>query len=108
LSGGISQAEMGMSPKLTPVAPGGAIDALMNKYPNIYGDLSASSGVAAIARDLKFGREFLLRRANRLVFGTDYFSPGQNVGQFELYEKLSLPEDVASKIFRDNARRLLG
>ena len=33
-----------------PVAPGGAIDALMDKYPNLYGDLSAGSGAGAISR----------------------------------------------------------
>jgi uncharacterized protein len=60
------------------------------------------------ARDPEFGREFLLLRADRLVFGTDYFSPGQNVRQFELYEKLNLPEEAARNIFRDNARRMLG
>ena len=72
------------------------------------GDLSATSGAMAIRRDLKFGREFLIRRADRLVFGSDYFSAGQNVLQFELYRELDLPSDVQQKIFRDNARRLLG
>jgi predicted TIM-barrel fold metal-dependent hydrolase len=108
LSGGVTQADLGASPRPTPVAPGGAIDALMDKYPNLYGDLSASSGAAAIRRDLKFGRDFLQRRADRLVFGTDYHFPGQVIPQFELYQELDLPEDTARKIFRDNARRLLG
>ena len=108
ISGGIGQADLGRSSKAAAVAPGGAIDALMDKFPNIYGDLSASSGADAIGRDLKFGREFILRRADRLVFGTDFFFPGQNVRQFELYQKLDLPADVARKVFRDNARRMLG
>jgi predicted TIM-barrel fold metal-dependent hydrolase len=80
----------------------------MDKFPNLYGDLSATSGATAISRDPKFGREFVLRRADRLVFGTDFFSVGQNVRQFELYASLDLPEDVRRKILRDNARRLLG
>ncbi len=107
ISGGIGQTEMDVYPK-TPVQPGGAIDALMDKYPNIYGDLSAGSGANAIGRDLEFGRKFLLRRADRLVFGTDFLSPGQAVPQFELLTKLDLPSDVQAKIFRGNARRLLG
>lgn len=91
------------------VAPGGAIDRLMDTYPNIYGDLSAGSGANAITRDLEFGREFLIRRSDRLLFGTDYLAPEQAVPQFELYGKtLTLPEDVQQKIFRDNARRILG
>ncbi len=91
-----------------PVEPGGAIERLMMDYPNIYGDLSAGSGANAIQRDLKFGREFLIRWADRLLFGTDYLTPGQNVPQLTLYRQLDLPEKVQAKIFRDNARRVLG
>lgn len=56
----------------------------MEKYPNIYGDLSAGSGANAIARDEKFGREFLIRRADRLLFLWHRLSPKQVVPQFEL------------------------
>ena len=80
----------------------------MEKYPNIHGDLSAGSGHNAIARDLEFGRQFLIRRADRLLFGTDYLAGGQVVPQFELFAQLALPEAVQAKIFRNNARQLLG
>jgi hypothetical protein len=106
ISGGITQADLGGYPK-GPVMPGGALDALMEKYPNLYGDLSAGSGASAISRDEKFGREFLIRRADRLMFGTDFLAPGQAVPQLELYRRLDLPADVEARIFRDNARRLL-
>lgn len=89
------------------VVPGGAIERLMRDYPNIYGDLSAGSGANAIQRDPEFGREFLIRWADRLLFGTDYLSPGQHVPQLTLFRQLNLPEDVQAKIFRDNARRVL-
>jgi len=108
ISGDATQTDLGGYPRAK-VAPGGAIDALMEKYPNIYGDLSAGSGAGAISRDLEFGREFLLRRQDRLMFGTDFLAPGQDVPQFELFErKLELPEDVQRKVFRDNARRIVG
>jgi predicted TIM-barrel fold metal-dependent hydrolase len=92
------------------VAPGGAIDALMEKYPNIYGDLSAGSGAGALNRDLDFAREFLVRRQDRIMFGTDFLAPKQDVPQFELFEQKlqGLPQDVKVKVFRDNARKLLG
>lgn len=106
ISGDVKQAEMQGYPR-TPVAPGGAIDRLMDKYPNIYGDLSAGSGANAIRRDLKFGREFIIRRADRLLFGTDYLANHQEVPQFELYESLDLPPEVQAKVFRENARGLL-
>ena len=108
ISGGISAAELGGYPK-GPVAPGGAMDALMEKYPNIFADLSAGSGASAISRDLAFGREFLIRRQDRIMFGTDFLAPKQAVPQFELFEqKLELPAEVQAKIFRNNARRLVG
>lgn len=86
---------------------GGVMDGLMDKYPNLYGDLSGTIGAQTIRRDLKFGREFLIRRADRLVFGTDYHYVGQNVLQFDLFSEIELPADVTQKIFRDNAKRLL-
>lgn len=106
ISAGTKQADLEGYPK-SAVAAGGAIDTLMDKYPNIFGDMSAGSGAGAIKRDLKFGREFVVRRADRLLFGTDFLSPGQAVPQFELVETLDLPEEVQRKVFRDNARRLL-
>jgi predicted TIM-barrel fold metal-dependent hydrolase len=107
ISGDATAADLGAYPK-KPVAKGGALDALFDRYPNIYGDLSAGSGANAIMRDMEFGRAFVIRRADRLLFGTDYLAPGQVVPQIDLYRKLELPDDVRAKVFRGNARRLLG
>lgn len=106
IAGGITPADLGGYPR-GEVAPGGTIDRLMEKYPNLYGDLSAGSGAGAIRRDLKFGREFLIRRQDRLMFGTDFLAPGQEVPQLELFATLDLPDEVGAKIFRGNARRVL-
>jgi predicted TIM-barrel fold metal-dependent hydrolase len=106
ISGDVTADELGGYPK-KPVAPGGAMDRLMEKYPNLYGELSAGSGAGAIARDPKFGREFLIRRADRLLFGTDYLAPGQEVPQFELMKQMDLPAEVHAKIARGNAIRVL-
>lgn len=91
----------------TPVAAGGAMERLMDAYPNLYGDLSAGSGAGALARDKTFGRAFMIRRSDRLMFGTDYLSPGQEVPQFDLWPTIDLPPDVAEKIARGNAIKLL-
>lgn len=88
-------------------APGGALDRLMDKYPNLYGDLGAPCGLNAIERDLDFGREFIIRHADQLLFGTDYLAPGQEIGQFRLYATLDLPDQVQYKIFRGNAIRIM-
>ena len=107
ISGGLTQEELASYPK-GKVRPEGAIDRLMEKYPNIYGDLSAGSGANSISRDAEFGREFMIRRQDRLMFGTDYLQPGQKVPQFEVFDGLDLPKDVAGKIFRGNAEKVLG
>jgi predicted TIM-barrel fold metal-dependent hydrolase len=109
ISGDVTERDLGGYPK-GKVAPGGAIDRLMEKYPNLYGDLSAGSGASAISRDLEFGREFLIRRQDRICFGTDFLSPPQGVPQFELFEQqlVDLPAEVKAKVFRENARRVLG
>lgn len=107
ISGNATQAQHQQYPN-GPVTPGGALDALMDKYPNLYCDLSAGSGHNAIARDPAFGRAFVVRRASRLVFGTDYLADGQEVPQFGLYKKMDLPAAVQEQVFRGNARRLLG
>lgn len=106
ISGDVRQQDFGAYPR-TPIAPHGAIDRLMEKYPNLYGDLSAGSGANALQRDLEFGRDFVVRRADRLLFGTDYLAAQQSVPQFDLLEKLDLPDEVRSKVYRGNARRLL-
>lgn len=106
ISGNLPKADLGGYPK-GKVFPGGALDRLFDAYPNLWGDLSAGSGSNAIARDKEFGQAFLVRRANRLLFGTDYLKPGQPVPQFELLASFNLPADVRTKIERGNASSLL-
>ncbi|MCC6490096.1 MAG: amidohydrolase family protein [Candidatus Hydrogenedentes bacterium] len=107
ISGDATQKDMHDYPR-RPVTSGGAIDVLMDRFPNLYGDLSAGSGANALKRDIAFGREFVLRRADRLLFGTDYLSPGQDIPQFDLLRELDLPADTLEKISRSNACRVLG
>ena len=106
ISGDVPTSGLGGYPK-TKVAPGGALDRLFDAHKNLWGDLSAGSGANAIGRDREFGRGFLLRRADRLLFGTDYLKPGQEVPQFELLAGIDLPADVRARIERGNAARLL-
>ncbi len=107
ISGDVSKDEMQGYPK-GPVTPGGALDALFDRFPNLYGDLSAGSGLNGITRDAEFGRAFLERRRDRLLFGTDYLEPGQAVGQIDLYREIDISAEAKAKICRENARRVLG
>ena len=108
IAGGLQQADLHVGYPKGPVAPGGAIDKLMSQHKNLYGDLS-SSGAHAMLRDPDFGREFLLRRADQLLFGTDYYDLTQrDFQQFQLRDTFQLPQETERKIFYENAERLLG
>ncbi len=107
ISGTATQKDLGGYPK-GDVAKGGALDRLLSKYPNLFADLSAGSGHGAIRRDLKFGRGFLVRNADKVLFGTDYLAEKQTVNQFELFEEIDLPDSVREKIFKLNAKRIVG
>ena len=54
-----------------PVTPGGLTDKWLSEYPNLYGDLSAGSGMRAMLRDEEFTKGFLDRHQDKLVFGSD-------------------------------------
>lgn len=53
------------------VTPGGLTDRYLRDYPNMYGDLSAGSGLNALTRDEAFTREFISRHQDKLLFGSD-------------------------------------
>jgi predicted TIM-barrel fold metal-dependent hydrolase len=54
-----------------PVTPGGLTDRYLADYPNMFGDLSAGSGLNALTRDEDFTRGFLERHQSKLLFGSD-------------------------------------
>lgn len=54
-----------------PVRRGGLTDKWLADFPNLYADLSANSGNNALSRDPAFTKDFLLRRQNKLIFGSD-------------------------------------
>jgi predicted TIM-barrel fold metal-dependent hydrolase len=106
IAGNLSQDDLHVGYPSGPVAPGGAIDTLMDRHRNLYGDLS-SSGAHAILRDPNFGKEFLARRADRLLFGTDFYHLDQTFSHFKLFDRIAVTPEVRGKIARENARQLL-
>jgi len=54
-----------------PVTAGGWTDRYLSDYPNMYGDLSAGSGLNALTRDEGFARDFLTRHQDKLIYGSD-------------------------------------
>jgi predicted TIM-barrel fold metal-dependent hydrolase len=54
-----------------PVTPGGITDRLLSDYPNVWGDMSAGSGLNSMTRDEDHARDFIKRHQDRLLFGSD-------------------------------------
>src|SRR5205807_18597 len=54
-----------------PVAAGGYTDRLLTDYPNMFGDLSAGSGLNALRRDEEHARGFLIHHRKKLLYGSD-------------------------------------
>ena len=54
-----------------PVAMTGRLYGLFEKYPNLYADLSAGSGLTALKRDPEHALPFVRKFSDRLLFGRD-------------------------------------
>jgi len=86
----------------------GTCDRLLKTYPNMHADISCTVGRSMIGRDKEFARAFLIRNADKLLFGTDsgWWSLGKEPApEFALIDELKLPKEVEDKICRGNAER---
>ncbi|MEO8075256.1 MAG: amidohydrolase family protein [Acidobacteriota bacterium] len=54
-----------------PVTRGGLTERYLSDHANMYGDLSAGSGLGALTRDEEFTRGFLDRHQDKLIYGSD-------------------------------------
>ena len=101
-----------MYPK-TPVTPGGITDRLLSDYANMYGDLSAGSGLNSMLRDEEHAGGFLERHQDRLLWASDCndtVGEGQGcIGANGLaaLRRLASGDTVLRKILGGNAARLL-
>jgi predicted TIM-barrel fold metal-dependent hydrolase len=96
-----------------PVTPGGITDRLLADYPNMYGDLSAGSGLNALLRDEDHAREFLKRHQNKLLYGSDC-SDKEGAGekcsgsqQLAAVRRLAPDQQAVRKMLYGNAARVL-
>jgi predicted TIM-barrel fold metal-dependent hydrolase len=95
-----------------PIEEEGAIQRLMRKYPNLYGDLSAGSGACALMRDPAYAAKFLTEFQDRIMFGIDICDPGGYVSPLpgflrELRTSGAISETVFRKVARENQIRQL-
>lgn len=100
---------------------------MLERFPNVYVDISARA--SELGRQPYTAREFFLRFADRILFGTDllpeenmyrlyfrfletadeyfeYPSHASRQGRWNIYG-LYLPDEVLRKVYRENALRLL-
>ncbi|NLE12925.1 MAG: amidohydrolase family protein [Clostridiales bacterium] len=85
-----------------PVVPGGRIEVLLDKYPNLYCDCSAGSCLTAISRDRDYSRALISAHPDRFVFARDYYDGRL----FAFLESLELPDKVRELVYHGNAERL--
>jgi predicted TIM-barrel fold metal-dependent hydrolase len=94
------------------VTAGGWTDRYLSDYPNMFGDLSAGSGLNALQRDQEHAHEFLKRHQDKLLYGSDcndHVGTGPKCSgsqQIAMIRKLASPE-IQKKIFWDNAARII-
>jgi predicted TIM-barrel fold metal-dependent hydrolase len=95
-----------------PVTSGGLTDRYLSDYPNMYGDLSAGSGLNALTRDENFAREFLTRHRDKLLFGSDCNDRdggGPNCLGAQIIaaiRRLAATRQIERKLLYENAKRL--
>ena len=90
-----------------PIKPGGALDRLLQEYPNLYADISAGSGHNALTRDPKFTEGFIARNWRKILFGTDFMFCGQELPQPHwLKHEAPVNEEQREAIARGNFLRI--
>jgi predicted TIM-barrel fold metal-dependent hydrolase len=94
------------------VTPGGLTDRYLSNYPNMYGDLSASSGLNAFTRDEDHARQFIQRHQDKLVFGSDcndldgQGSKCSGAQMIAAVRRLSPSKEIERKLLYRNAKRV--
>lgn len=89
------------------------MDKYLSDYPNLFGDLSAGSGLNALTRDESHGAAFLDRHVGKICLGTDCAdSDGQGKGcsgsqQIAMVRKLVTDPAKRQQIFSGNARKII-
>jgi predicted TIM-barrel fold metal-dependent hydrolase len=95
-----------------PITPGGLTDRYLSDYPNMFGDLSAGSGLNALTRDEAFARDFIARHQDKLVYGSDcsdHAGSGtacQGAQTIARIRRLSPSKAIERKLLYGNAKKL--
>jgi predicted TIM-barrel fold metal-dependent hydrolase len=95
-----------------PVTPGGLTDRYLADYSNMFGDLSAGSGLNALTRDEDFARDFIERHQDKLIYGSDcsdHVGSGnacQGAQTIAAIRRLSPSKTIERKLLYGNAKKM--
>ena len=81
----------------------GKLIGLLDKYKNLYCDMSAGSGLAALRKDPAFTKSFMTDYCDRILYGRDCFDNSHQ----EFINSLELGKDVTDRIYYKNALKLV-
>jgi predicted TIM-barrel fold metal-dependent hydrolase len=96
------------------VTAGGLTDRYLSDYANMYGDLSAGSGLDAFTRDEDHARGFIQRHQDKLIYGSDCSDPdgqGSTCSGSQMIaavRRLSPSKKIERKLLYHNAMRVFG
>jgi predicted TIM-barrel fold metal-dependent hydrolase len=111
ISGDVSTETKNGYPK-TPVAPGGTLPRLLREYPNLYGDLSAGSGLYSLTRDPEHAYGFIEEFQDRLLLGLDFCSVTNDMQHISWLtssrDEGHISNEVYEKVMWRNANRVIG
>lgn len=94
------------------ISAGGLTERYLRDYPNMYGDLSAGSGLNALDRDPEFTVGFFKEFQDKLMFGSDCAdSVGKGkacdgAGIIAAVRKFAPSKKIERKLLHDNAKKL--
>jgi predicted TIM-barrel fold metal-dependent hydrolase len=95
------------------VTPGGITDRLLSDYPNMFGDMSAGSGLNALLRDEEHATAFMKRHRDKLIYGSDCDDRDatkptcQGRNTLAAIRRLAPDKAIERKILWENGNRLL-
>jgi predicted TIM-barrel fold metal-dependent hydrolase len=99
-------------PKGAKIVPGGLTDRYLSDYPNMYGDLSAGSGLNALTRDEEHTKAFFTRHQDKLIYGSDCedltgdLAVCQGAKTIAAVRRLAPSKTIERKLLCENARRV--
>jgi predicted TIM-barrel fold metal-dependent hydrolase len=96
-----------------PITPGGLTERYLADYPNMFGDLSAGSGLNALSRDPSFTPGFFERHQDKLIYGSDcndLVGSGekcQGAQTITAIRRFAPSKKIERKLLYGNARKLV-